>query len=133
MSRRILLVEDDIDFRELVAETLRRDGLVVIEANSGIEALGHIGAALHAELRTTFDLVIYDDDVGTGSALDLLSALRFTDDHMPVLLLEATDDAERRHRARALQAAAVLEKPFAMRDLRALVNDLTDGPWPRVA
>lgn len=133
MSRRILLVEDDIEFRDLVADTLRRDGLVVIEASNGIEALGHIGAAFHAERKTTFDLVIYDDDIGSGSAFDLLSALRFSDDRLPVLLLEATTDAERRHRARMLHAAAVLEKPFAMRDLRALVNDLTDGPWPRVA
>lgn len=133
MSMRILLVNDDSEFRELVAEMLRRDGFVVIEAQSGIEALGHMGAARRAERRPSFDLIVYDDDVAVGSAFDLMAALRFTDEHVPVLLLEATRDAGRRHRARALPPAAILEKPFAMRELRALVGDSTDGPRPRVA
>ena len=44
-AMRLLLVEDNEDFRELLASRLRRRGLEVLEAGDGAQALAHLRAA----------------------------------------------------------------------------------------
>lgn len=132
-SARVLLVEGDCEQRQWLADELRADALEVIEAGSGSEALGRLGAALHSTPPVPFDLIVYDDEVGCDGAFDVLSAVRFTNDRLPVVLITHAEARERRRRARSLGVAAILDKPFSLRDLRTVVLNLTNGPWPRVA
>lgn len=56
---RILIVEDDSDFRGLLAEGLRQRGLVVVEAGGRVEAL-------RALERAHFDFVLCDRHMPDG-------------------------------------------------------------------
>src|SRR5688500_13350814 len=78
---RILLVEDDIDQRTLVAEILRREGYAIVEAGSLESALAH--------LDTPVDLVVSDRKLGDGDAMDLLRALRARGIDAPFILVTA--------------------------------------------
>jgi CheY-like chemotaxis protein len=59
---RVLLAEDDREFRRLVANTLRNDGYEVIEASDGVALLEHYASALlsDADLNDVFDLIVTD-------------------------------------------------------------------------
>ena len=78
---RILLVEDDVLVRLLIADELRMAGLTVIEAASADEALVYLGAGGHA------DLVFTDIEMpGTMNGLEMARHLRAWTPALPVIL-----------------------------------------------
>ena len=78
---RILLVEDDILVRLVIAEELREAGLAVIEATSADEAMAYLSAGGHA------DLVFTDIEMpGSMNGLELARRLRSAKPDLPVIL-----------------------------------------------
>ena len=109
-----LLVEDSTDLRETVRDMLVDLGHTVIEAASVDEA-----AALLADLDD-IRLVLSDIRLqGTATGLDLLD--RIGDSGLPCILMTSLPPSDPLHQA-ALTRAPLLRKPFARRQLAALLQ-----------
>jgi two-component system copper resistance phosphate regulon response regulator CusR len=121
MAFRILLVEDDAEIAEFVAQGLREEGHLVEHA-----ADGHAGG--HALETTTWDLVVLDWWLPGPDGLALLRRFRAAGGTAPVLFLTARDAVAQR--VEGLQGGAddYLCKPFAFEELLARVRALLRRP-----
>lgn len=117
MAVRLLLVEDEDEIAEYVAQGLREEGFIVERA-----ANGHDGEK--AICGSKWDLVILDWWLPGPNGMALLSTLRSKDTSTPVLFLTARDAV--RERVDALRAGAddYLCKPFAFEELLARADAL---------
>ena len=117
--RRLLLVEDDGQVREALADLLRTKGHTVTEADGGTTALSLLA-------RAPIDLVITDLGMPGMSGWDVAKAVKENSPSLPVLLLTGWGD-------RALQEAAVnavdrvLSKPVRLQDLQQAILELTEA------
>jgi len=133
----ILLVEDDNEMREVLATALRRDGYRVIEAEDGDDALDFLGEEIsEGEPARLPNLIVSEIRLPQTSGLDVLEGTRRVSRHVPVILMTGFGDEETHARARELGALRVLDKPFALLDFLAAVNDalrapLRRAPWER--
>ena len=122
---RVVLAEDDLELRGLLASTLRRDGFEVVEATDGPDLLRVIGEEiLRAQDGPGVDLVVSDIRMPGLSGLNVLAGLRRADWSTPVLLITGFGDHQTHAEARRLGAAAVLDKPFDLDVFRSTVLDL---------
>ena len=120
---RILLAEDDPEFRALLAATLREDGFEVVEARDGHALLDYLADAVSSEGDIDqFDLVVSDIRMPGYSALDILAGAHRALRHTPVILITAFGDRATHERARNLGARAVFDKPFELDDFRTAVS-----------
>jgi len=108
---RLLVVDDEADVREVLADGLTARGHTVTLAGGGREAL----ACLE---RDEFDLVITDLGMPDVNGWDVASAVKAARAHLPVLLLTGWADAA----AAAGRVDAVIKKPFDMTKLAAAVS-----------
>ena len=113
-SIRILVVDDDAASRNVVSETLQREGYEV-EMADGAET------ALSAHLRSAFDVVVSDIRMPGRDGLWLLKALVDGGGGPLVILITGFGDMD--GAARALQGGAFeyLSKPFRPAELKVTV------------
>ena len=106
-SRRVLLVEDEILFRETLADELRDEGFDVIEAGTGDEAICLM------ERRSDFDVVCTDVRMpGKADGIAVAVHARGKMPTVPVLVVSGYA-SELGHRLAALTPpSAFLPKPF---------------------
>ncbi|QQQ03364.1 response regulator [Lysobacter enzymogenes] len=115
-SDHILIVDDDRDIRDMVADYLRKNGLRASTAADGRE----MRAALEAQ---DVDLIVLDLMLPGDDGLVLCRNLRAGPHKaIPVLMLTARDDATDRIVGLEMGADDYLAKPFAPRELLARIN-----------
>jgi PAS domain S-box-containing protein len=114
----VLVVDDDADFRELVAVALRARGYRVRTAANGSAAI----AECRAERPARPGLVLVDLRMPVMDGWQLCHAMRSDPalDAIPIALLSAEPDLE--EEARALGAITVLRKPVDVEVLCELVD-----------
>ena len=114
---RIFLVEDDPQVGELVKRFLEKEGLLVVWARTGREALKQ------AWEGTKPDLVVLDRGLPDLESLEVLRSLRDLDPLLPVLL---TGRAEEDSRVEGLLVGAdvYLGEPFSLKELLARIKAL---------
>jgi CheY-like chemotaxis protein len=120
---RILIVDDEVTFRSVVATALTQNGHSIVEAEDGRTAL----AALKAQ---AFDLVITDVIMPEQDGLEVIMNVRDANNPIPIIAMTghpAKADLYLRL-AKALGAQRVLEKPFRIEDLLGAVRDLLETP-----
>lgn len=116
---RILLVDDDSDIRECLAELLRFHGVEVMTAGSGNE-----GFAIF--LRERPDLVLSDLSMPDGDGFELIARIRARDPddggRTPAIALSADQDE-----TTAITAGyhAFLAKPFESATLLSFIDDFS--------
>jgi len=121
---RIVVAEDDFEMRRLVADCLRREGYEVHEVRDGAELLLRIEDSFFLRpTPITVDLFVTDNRMPIYTGLEIVCGLREAGMQMPVVIMTAFGNAETRQRAEQL-GAALLDKPFKMEALRALVRRL---------
>ena len=105
VQTRIMLVEDQTDFRDLLAILLNRepDLEVVAQAGSLAEARSHA-----ASLR--FDVAVLDLGLPDGNGADLIAELRKADPGAAVLVLSASLDPANLEKAARAGADEILDK-----------------------
>ncbi len=109
MTRRVLLVDDDREVRDALAQTLDLAGLLPVVAASFVEAKDHIARA--------FDGIVVSDIRMPGrDGFHLLEHVRKVDPDLPVILLTGHADVPMAVRGIAAGARAFLEKPFEPKD-----------------
>lgn len=117
---RVVLAEDDAEFRSVVAAVLRKAGYEVIEAEDGERLVDLMADGfLMEEGPGSYDLVISDVRMPGWTGLEVLRSLRTAGDRTPMLLITAFGDDRVHEEARRLGAVATLDKPFDLATLRA--------------
>jgi DNA-binding NarL/FixJ family response regulator len=104
----VLLVEDERDTRELLAQALERAGWRCVAAADAREAMERAKAAGFIDVAVT-DVALGADD---RAGLRLLAELHAAGIHAPVIVITAYADVEKVKTALNEGAAHLLEKPF---------------------
>src|SRR4051794_8021956 len=121
MPRRILVVEDEPAFGEVLTELLVEEGYAVLQVRDGLTALNML-----ASPRRDFtpDMLICDVML-PGLRGDRLAAEvrgRFPKWHLPILLMSASADPHVQ-----LSGVMFMSKPFETDELLNRVKNLLDG------
>ncbi len=117
---RLLLVDDESDFRDAAGRALRRQGFQVSEAGSGEHALDLIPG-------DGPDLVILDLKMGGMDGISTLSQIRKIEPDLPVLIL--TGHGRYEHALAGIQLGVVdfVQKPVDMEILGERIRELVKG------
>ena len=118
---KILLVDDDIELTDLLAEVLRLDSFEVEIANNGQDALD--------KLNSSHQLVLLDVMMPVLNGIETLKKIRQTS-NVPVMMLTARGEEIDRVLGLELGADDYLPKPFNDRELVARIKAILRGVSP---
>jgi DNA-binding NtrC family response regulator len=117
---RILIVDDDPGFRNLLETILEGEGY-------GVESAGSVGEALRAGGRRKYDLVVTDLKLPDGDGLEVLRWWMENMPETPVIMITAFGTIASAVEAMKSGAADYLGKPLSSPDeLRLLVRKVLD-------
>lgn len=120
----VLLVEDELDTRELLAGAIARAGYRCVTAEHVPSALARATAAGIVDVVVT-DVVLGSDDRG---GLRLMTALKAAGLRAPVIVITAYADVEKVKIALNQGAAHLIEKPFRAPELIQVIDRVkTEG------
>jgi DNA-binding response OmpR family regulator len=114
---RILVVEDDLTICRLNAGVLRDSGYHVDAAEDGAVAWDTLQ-------RTSYDLMVTDNDMPNVSGVELLHKLHAAHMVLPVIMATGTLPAGEFTRHPWLHPAAVLLKPYSFKELLGTVQQV---------
>ena len=124
MSLSILVVDDEPDVADLFRQRFRREsrqGTYVMHfATSGAEALGR----LEEKIQPTLVAVRSDINMPGMDGLELLGEIKQRRPELPVMMVTAYGDDERRRRARELGAFEFITKPVDFDGLKEQLRHL---------
>lgn len=114
---RILIVEDEIDLCDSIAEGLQIDGYAVDTCNDGI-------AAYELIITEIYDLIVLDLNLPGMDGIDILKEVRKTNKDIKVLILSARSSIADKVQGLDVGANDYLAKPFAFEELEARIRSL---------
>ena len=117
---RVLLVEDDDENRELMAEVLTLAGCEVVTAASGHDGLRTLS-------ETSVDVVVTDVGMPGMGGLEVARAAKAIAPTVPVVIVTGLADREGVSSARGKHVDAVLEKPVDAEALAQTVFEVARG------
>ena len=124
MSVSILAVDDEIDVADLFRQHFRREvrqGLYVLHfACSGEDALDKLGRGIEPQLI----VILSDINMPGMDGLALLREIKERRPDLPVIMVTAYGDEERRRRASEYGAADFITKPVDFNSLKARLSGL---------
>ena len=127
---RVLLVDDEPQFREILAEYLVGNEFEVLEAGSGEEALAKL-------LSAQPQLVLLDLMMDGIGGLETLRRIKVLRPETCVIMVTAVEDLDTARSALAAGAADYVTKPFTFHfldsvlDIHLPADDASPGPVPR--
>ena len=122
MLKRVLVVDDSVTMRELLAEAVRRvGGVEVASAADGVEALQKLAAH-------RFDLVITDIGMPVMDGLTLIERIRARESvrSLPIVIMSAMGSWDERARANELGVEEYILKPVQAPQVMAVVKKILD-------
>lgn len=114
---RILLVEDEVNIREVVKMNLELEGYEVISTGNGKDAINYF----HGQ---HFDLLVLDVMLPEINGFQICEQVRLTNSEVPIIFLTAKDTAGDRVSGLKLGADDYLTKPFNLEELLLRVQKL---------
>jgi len=124
MSVSVLIVDDEPDVAELFRQQFRREtrqGAYVLHyATSGAEALDQLAG----EIEPTLVAVLSDINMPGMDGLQLLGEIKQRFPDLPVMMVTAYGDDERRRQAAKYGAAEFLTKPVNFEYLKVQLRQL---------
>jgi chemosensory pili system protein ChpA (sensor histidine kinase/response regulator) len=118
----VLVVEDDDDIRDVLQEVLTAEGFRVDVAKDGLDALGKL------ETGAPPPVILLDMMMPTMDGETFLKTLRGRPELAAAPVIVISGNPVARERARKLEAAACLVKPFEMDELLGMVRKLSPSP-----
>lgn len=115
MAEKILVVDDEPDVGDAIADLLRAAGYEVETSNDSVAAVRLISTG-------SYDLIVSDIMMPGLTGLELLSAIKAHRPSPEVILVTGYSTRERAMEAVELGAFAYLEKPFDSEDLLGRVK-----------
>jgi two-component system, response regulator, stage 0 sporulation protein F len=124
MSVSILVVDDEPDVADLFRQRFRREtrqGKYVMHfAASGVEALDRLAE----DIQPTLAAVLSDINMPGMDGLELLDEIKQRRPNLPVMMVTAYGDDERKRRARELGAFEFITKPVDFDRLKEQLRQL---------
>ncbi len=117
MKNRILLLEDDIDLNETVAEYLEENGFEVISVYEGEEALEKI-------YETSFDLLLLDVKVPGIDGFSLLKEIRKAGNDTPAIYITSLNSVNDLSIGYESGCDDYIRKPFELKELLLRVQSI---------
>jgi len=114
MTEKVLIVDDEKDFLEIIAERLSMRGMDVSTANSADDALRLVE-------EEPYDVVIMDFMMPAVDGFKALKLLKQKQPEIQIILLTGNVPEQKRIEAKRLGALDVIEKPP---DLKALIQKI---------
>ena len=112
----VLIAEDDVSVRRVVATILRFNGFEILEARNGLEAV-----QLYASYAADVALVITDLDMPVMDGREAIHRMRVVNSGVRVLVITGGSFAERPN------DCYLLPKPFTPHQLIEAVHAVIDG------
>jgi DNA-binding response OmpR family regulator len=113
----ILLVEDEIDFQQVLAEYLALSGFTVLKANHGRHGL-------EVYQKEHVDICVLDVMMPVMDGFTMAEQLRKSDPEMPIIFLTAKNRKEDRLRGLKIGADDYITKPFEAEELVLRINNI---------
>ena len=113
----ILIVEDNLDLRELMSINLRGAGYSVLEAGNGEEALSVLD---HSKVH----LMIVDLMMPVMDGFELTEAVRNADESIPIMIITAKEALEDKRKSFRKGADDYMVKPIEMEEMLMRVKAL---------
>jgi two-component system KDP operon response regulator KdpE len=121
-AKRVLVVEDDLDFLRALVIRLKASGYEVLSATDGVQAIG-------VARRDKPDLILLDIGLPGGDGYVVMDRLRLLNGvRTPILVLSAKDPATHREKALAAGASVFFHKPVENHVLLATMRRLLGEP-----
>jgi len=117
MTERVLLVDDEEEFLEIMSERMRARDIEVTTSTSAREALDMIA-------RDSFDAVIMDFMMPEMNGIEALKVIKEKNPEMQIILLTGHATVEKTVEAMKAGAMDLIEKPA---DLDALAQKIKDA------
>ncbi len=114
----ILLIDDEVMLRDLLAEMLESNGYNVIKVGSGAEGL----RILTEEIKA--DLVIIDYNMPEMNGLETIQKIRALDFKMPVILSSGSMGLEENLNLKEVGVTATLTKPYEFDTMFSTIQKL---------
>jgi len=132
-KKEILIVEDDAELRELLAQATRD-----ISSNYEVKTAGNVDEAMvqvrrFQTLQKAFDLVITDIKMAGLTGLELLEVLHSIAPQTKTIVMTAYNSAELAERAQELNVYAYLTKPFVISEFRQIIQSVFTAETPLTA
>ncbi|NQT06759.1 MAG: response regulator [Candidatus Omnitrophica bacterium] len=118
-SKKILLIDDEVDFLKLMGERIRLWGHTVLLAASGREGLDLIRAK-------EADIVILDYMMPDMDGIGVLKAIRKINKMIPVIMFTAHPDTESITKAEKLKVSSYVPKLSAFSDSHEALKSAID-------
>ncbi len=119
LACRVLLVDDEEEVREASAMGLQMQGLVVVEARNGLEALN-----LFRDSPQDFHLVVMDLTMPHMDGRTAFREIRKLDPQVPVILISGFDEGELPEDFDGQRPNAFIQKPYRLSELRRKVAEV---------
>jgi len=119
---RVLLVDDEADFVDVLADRLEARGLRASKATSGQEALA-------AAEKTVFDAIVLDMAMPGMNGIETLEGLLEINPELQVILLTGQATLEQVATAIRIGALDLLEKPAELETLVAKIEMAATKRW----
>ncbi len=116
MDERVLLIDDEQDFMDVLAERMRDRGMRVSTTTSAVEALDKAD-------EENFDAIILDLMMPEMNGLEALTRLREKNPDLQIILLTGHATVEKGIEAMKLGALDFLEKPIDIQALNAKIKE----------
>jgi len=115
MTERVLLVDDESEFVETLAERMRHRGMDVATSGTGREALDRLE-------KEPFDVVVLDLQMPGMDGLEALERIKRQKPDIQVVLLTGHATVEKSVEAMKKGALEFLEKPVDLSDLAEIIH-----------
>jgi DNA-binding NtrC family response regulator len=120
MSVKVLIVDDEKDFLEIIAERIAARGIDVSTASSAENALNMIE-------EESYEVVVMDFMMPALDGFKALKLMKAKRPEMQIILLTGNVPDEKRIEAKALGALDVIEKPPDLQDLIEKIKKAQKG------
>jgi two-component system cell cycle response regulator DivK len=127
LSKRVLVVDDNQDSRELVVKVLKNKGYEMIEAADGEEAVEKAVAEMP-------DLILLDISIPKLNGYEVARILKGKEGFKGIPIVVLTAHAMKGDRMKALEAGCegYISKPINVRELPAQVKSFLKGRWESI-
>jgi two-component system cell cycle response regulator DivK len=125
--KKILVVDDNNDSRELVVKVLKNQGYEMIEAIDGEDAL-------EKAVSEKPDLILMDISIPKINGYEVTKRLKSIEEVKKIPVVALTAHAMRGDRVKALEAGCegYISKPINVRELPAQIKSYLRGKWESI-
>lgn len=114
-KEKILVVDDELEIRELIMKYISMEGMIPFESSCGLDALEKIKCS-------AYDLIILDIMLEDISGFDVLQEIRKFNPMLPILFLSARQEDSDKVLGLGLGADDYVTKPFSPSELIARIK-----------